>query len=338
MILQHNYPLDKLNSFGVKASTKYFIEIFSVEELHEVLDEDKLTHSEKLILGGGSNILFIKNFEGLIIKNSIQCIAVLEETEEYVIIEAGAGVEWDDLVKYSVSNNYGGIENLSLIPGSVGAAPVQNIGAYGQELKDCFYELTGMFIESGEQKIFSNKDCDFSYRNSIFKGILKNKFIITSVRLKLDTNPVVNLSYQQVNNEVIKRKIISPAISDIREIVIDIRKSKLPDPQKIGNAGSFFKNPIIDSQKYRSIRNKYPDIKSFTETESKIKISAAWLIEKCGWKDKRLGDAGVHKQQPLVLVNYGSASGKDIDNLSEKIKKSVSDNFGINLENEVNII
>lgn len=338
MILQKDYQLKNHNSFKVEAKAKYFVEINSIEELRNVLTDKNLLRSKNLILGGGSNILFTKDFKGLVIKNSIPGISLVDETKNNVTVEAGGGVEWDDLVKYCIDKNFGGIENLSFIPGSVGAAPVQNIGAYGQELKECFNQLTGIFIESGEEKTFQNSDCDFSYRNSIFKKSLKNKFIITSVRLILKKKPEVNLSYRQVKEEVVRRKMGNPTISDIRDIVIDIRKSKLPDPEQIGNAGSFFKNPVIDIEMFNSIKNNYPGLKSFPEPGNKIKLSAAWLIENCGWKEKRFGDVGVHQNQPLVIVNYGSVSGKDIFDLSEKIKKSVSEKFGIELENEVNII
>jgi UDP-N-acetylmuramate dehydrogenase len=338
MNLQKNYSLKELNSFNVEAKTKYFVEIFSVEELRKILVNDNFSNYKKLVLGGGSNILFTKDYDGLIIKNSIPGISIVNENEKEVIIESGGGVDWDELVKYCVNKNYGGIENLSLIPGSVGAAPVQNIGAYGQELKDCFEELSGLFIDSGKHRIFRKFECDFSYRNSNFKSELRNKFIITSVRLKLSKRPFVNLSYQQVKEELLSRKIEKPSISDIRDIVIAIRKSKLPDPKKLGNAGSFFKNPVVNLEKFNFLKEVYPVIKSFPASENKVKISAAWLIEMCGWKEKRIGDAGVHQKQPLVIVNYGSASGEDIYNLSGQIKNSVTDKFGIDLENEVNII
>ncbi len=338
MVIQKDYPLKTFNSFHVEANAKYYVEICSVGEAREIFIDKKYHKLKKIVLGGGSNVLFTKDFNGLVIKNSIPGITVINEDDHNVIIEAGAGVKWDDLVRYCVDKNLGGIENLSLIPGSVGAAPIQNIGAYGQELKDSFFELTGIFIESGEQKVFQNADCDFLYRSSIFKESLRNKFIITSVKLKLNKHPEVNLSYKQVEEEIIKHKITNPSISDVRKIVIGIRSSKLPDPMEIGNAGSFFKNPVLDIDLFNSIKSKYPELKSFPDGDERVKISAAWLIENCGWKEKRFGDAGVHHKQSLVLVNYGSASGKEIYELSQNIRKSVADKFGIELENEVNII
>ena len=333
-----NIPLKNLNTFGVDVKSKYFVEVYSEEELKQVLNSEEYSNQQKLILGSGSNILFTKDFDGLLIKNSIPGIKLLDEDSNKVIVEAGAGVIWDELVQYCVSNNYGGIENLSYIPGTVGAAPVQNIGAYGQELEETFYELRGNYIDTCETKKFDKSMCEFSYRNSIFKNELKNKFVITSVRLKLNRNPDVNLSYNPVKKEVEKRNIKHPTIKDIREIVIDIRKSKLPDPVEIGNAGSYFKNPIIKKAKYKLLKKKYPDVKHFFIDEHNVKIPAAWLIEKCGWKGKRIGDAGTHKMQPLVIVNYGNASGKEIYEISAMIKNDVNASFDITLENEVNIL
>ncbi|MFC2102957.1 UDP-N-acetylmuramate dehydrogenase [Bacteroidota bacterium] len=338
MNIQTNYSLTDLNTFGVNVASKYFVEVFSTTELKEVLADKILLNNKWLILGGGSNILFTKNFDGLIIKNSISGITVISENDREVFIEAGAGVNWDKLVEYCVNNNYGGIENLSLIPGSVGAAPVQNIGAYGQELKDSFCELTGIYINTGEEQTFSKTECKFEYRNSIFKNELRNEFAITSIQLKLNKNPDVILSYLQVKDEISTRNIFTPTISDVRNAVIDIRNAKLPDPKKIGNAGSFFKNPVVDLIGIHSLKEKFPDIKSFPEGKDKFKISAAWLIEKCGWKEKIIRDAGVYLKQPLVIVNYGSASGNDIHELAKKIRASVEKKFDITLENEVNII
>jgi len=253
-------------------------------------------------------------------------------------VEAGAGVMWDELVNYCIDNNIGGIENLSYIPGTVGAAPIQNIGAYGQELVDTFYELNGFYVDTCEMKNFNKSECSFSYRDSIFKNELKNKFVITSVRLTLNKNPDANLSYNPVKEEAEKRNIKHPTIKDIREIVIDIRKNKLPNPVEIGNAGSFFKNPVITKEKFNVLEKEYPDLKYFPVDEYNVKIPAAWLIEKCGWKGRRIGDAGTHKIQPLVIVNYGNASGKEIYEISAMIKNDVETNFDITLENEVNIL
>ncbi len=333
-----NISLKNLNTFGVDVKSKYFVEVYSEEELKQVLNSEEFPHQQKLILGSGSNILFTKDFDGLIIKNSISGIKLLDEDSNKVIVEAGAGVIWDELVKYCIDKNIGGIENLSYIPGMVGAAPIQNIGAYGQELEDTFYELNGIYVDNCETKNFNKSECSFSYRNSIFKNELKNKFVITSVRLKLNNNPDANFSYNPVKEEVEKRNIKHPTIKDIREIVIDIRKNKLPDPVEIGNAGSFFKNPVVAKEKFKVLEKEYPDLKYFFIDDYNIKIPAAWLIEKCGWKGKRIGDAGTHKMQPLVIVNYGNASGKEIYEISMMIKNDVKTSFEITLENEVNIL
>jgi len=333
-----NISLKNLNTFGVDVKSKYFVEIYSEQELKQILNSEEYSNHQKIILGGGSNILFTKDFDGLVIKNSISGIKLFDEDNNKVIVEAGAGVIWDELVKYCVDKNIGGIENLSFIPGMVGAAPIQNIGAYGQELEETFYELNGIYIDDCKTKIFNNSDCSFSYRNSIFKNKLKNKFIITSVSLKLNKNPNVNLSYKDVKEEVEKRKIKHPTIKDIREIVISIRKSKLPDPAEIGNAGSFFKNPVITKERFKVFKEEFPDLKHYLVDANNVKIPAAWLIEKCGWKGKRIGDTGTHPMQPLVIVNYGNASGKEIYEISTMIKNVVKTTFDITLENEVNII
>jgi len=333
-----NISLKNLNTFGVDVKSKYFVEVFSEEELKQVLNSEEFPNQQKLILGGGSNILFTKDFDGLVIKNSISGIKILDEYRNNIMVEAGAGVIWDELVKYCIDRNFGGIENLSYIPGTVGAAPIQNIGAYGQELEETFYELRGIYIDSCETKNFNKSECSFSYRNSIFKNELKNKFIITSVRLKLNRNPDVNLSYTPVKEEVENRNIKHPTIKDVRDVVIDIRESKLPDPVKIGNAGSFFKNPVITKEKFNVLEKEYPDLKYFFVDDYNVKIPAAWFIEKCGWKGKRIGDAATHKMQPLVIVNYGNASGKEIYEISTMIKSDVKTTFDITLENEVSIL
>jgi len=338
MKVVRNISLKNLNTFGVDVKSKYFVEIHSEEELKQALNSEQYSNHQKLILGGGSNVLFKEDFDGLVIKISISGINLLDEGNNKVIVEAGAGVVWDEFVKYCVDKNIGGIENLSYIPGTVGAAPIQNIGAYGQELEETFCDLDGIYIDNCITKNFNKSECSFSYRNSIFKNKLKNKFIITSVKLKLNKNPNVNLSYNSVKEEVEKRNIKQPTIKHIREIVIDIRKSKLPDPVEIGNAGSFFKNPVITKERYKVFKEKFPDLKHFLVDDDNVKIPAAWLIEKCGWKGKRIGETGTHKIQPLVIVNYGNASGKEIFKISTMIKNVVKTTFDITLENEVNII
>lgn len=333
-----NISLKNNNTFGVDVKSKYFVEVYSEEELKQVLNSVEYSKLKKLILGSGSNILFTKDFDGIIIKNSIPGIKILSENDKSVIVEAGAGVIWDDLVQYCVNKNYGGIENLSYIPGTVGAAPIQNIGAYGQELEETFYELNGVFIADGASQIYNNSDCNFSYRNSIFKNELKDNFVVTSVNLKLRKNPNVNLNYFPVKEEVEKRNIKHPTIKDIREIVIDIRKNKLPDPNEIGNAGSFFKNPVITKESFYLLEKEYPDLKYFIVNESSVKIPAAWLIEKCGWKGEKIGNVGTHEKQPLVIVNYGNASGKEVYSMAMNIKDEVKKRFDITLENEVNVL
>lgn len=338
MMINRNISLKELNSFNIDVSAKFFTEIYSVEQLQNVLNEKEIIPLKKMILGGGSNILFTKNFDGIIIKDSISGIQIIDQDSESAIVEAGTGVVWDDLVKYCVEKGFGGIENLSLIPGNVGAAPIQNIGAYGQELKDSFYELSGMYLNSCNAKVFNKAECDFYYRDSIFKNSLLSKFVITSVKLKLSKYPALNLSYKPVEEEILKRKIKNPSIADLRNIIIDIRKSKLPDPKMLGNAGSFFKNPAVTIKKYEELKKRYPDIKHFPTNGNMVKIAAAWLIEKCGWKGKRIGDAGVYQNHSLVLINYGKARGDEILSLANEIRSSVNNEFGIILKNEVNII
>jgi UDP-N-acetylmuramate dehydrogenase len=330
--------LKEFNTFNINVKAKYFTEVNSEEELKQVLNSEEYSKLKKLIIGSGSNILFTKDFNGIVIKNSIPGINIISEDEESVIVEAGAGVTWDDLVQYCVSKNYGGIENLSLIPGTVGAAPIQNIGAYGQELKETFYELKSIITADGKLQTFNNVDCKLSYRNSIFKNELKDKFIVTSVKLKLRKSPDVNLSYVPVKEEVDKRNINNPTIKDIREIVIDIRKNKLPDPDEFGNAGSFFKNPVITKEKLNVLKKEFPDLKHFVADENNVKIPAAWLIEKCGWKGKRIGNVGTHEKQPLVIINYGNASGDEIYAMALRIINEVKKKFYITLENEVNVL
>ena len=337
MKILHDVSLKNLNTFGIDSLAKIFAEVFSVDELVEVLSSSWPKNNRKLILGGGSNILLTDNFDGLVIKISIPGIKIIKEDNEFVFINAGAGVVWNDLVSFCVEKNFGGIENLSLIPGTVGAAPIQNIGAYGQELKEVFYSLTGIFIENLEETILYNNDCKFGYRDSIFKNELKRKFIVTSITLKLNKHPLINLNYDAVKNEIEKLKLEKITIRDVSKIVTDIRKKKLPNPNEIGNAGSFFKNAEVDEEKYISLRKEFPDIVGHKISEDKFKLAAGWLIEKCGWKGKRFGNAAVHINQSLVLVNYGNAAGKEILQLADEIENSVKKKFGITLHKEVNI-
>jgi len=338
MLIHQDYSLKRLHTFGIDVNTKLFAEIFSDDDLFEIISDKKLMAEPKFILGGGSNILFTKNFDGLVIKVSLPGIKKVGENEKSVLIEAGAGEVWDELVTFCVRNNFGGIENLTLIPGSAGAAPIQNIGAYGQELSDTIESLKGIFIEDGTVKSFSKSDCNFSYRNSIFKKELKNKFIITSLRLKLNKNPIINLTYKQVEDEIQNLKISNPTITDLSKLVAKIRKSKLPHPDEIGNAGSFFKNPVVHYQKYLELVESHPGIICYDVDKNFKKIAAGWLIENCGWKGRRIGNVGTHQKHALIIVNYGDATGDEVMDFSIRIIQAVELKFGIRLENEVNII
>lgn len=337
MNIVENTSLKKFNTFGIDVNSRYFAEIVSEEELIDLLTSKNIKPLSKLILGGGSNILFTKDFNGIVISINIPGIKIKNESNEYVMIEAGAGVQWHQLVQYSVENNFGGIENLALIPGTVGAAPMQNIGAYGQEVKDSFHSLKGIFIDTCMEKTFYKDECEFGYRESIFKHELKEKFIITKVVLKLLKNPHVNISYNAVAKELETLKINNPGVKDVFNAVCNIRRSKLPDPSVLGNAGSFFKNPVVSNEEFLRLKNKFPEIVSFPAENEKVKLAAGWLIEKCGWKGKRMGNSGSHQKQSLVLVNYGGATGGEVLKLAGEIKKSVREMFGVNISEEVNI-
>ena len=329
--------LKSYNTFGIDVSAKYFSEINSISELTNVSNTEIFKNEKLLIISGGSNILLTKNFDGLVIKNNISGINITNENENEVILKVGAGEDWHELVMFTVKNKWGGIENLSLIPGNAGTAPMQNIGAYGVELKDSFVSLEAFVISSGETHIFSNKDCCFGYRESIFKNTHKGKYIITSISLKLSKKPKINIDYGDIKNELSLLSIEKPTIKDVSDAVIKIRQSKLPDPKKIGNSGSFFKNPVISKSELEKLIRSYPDVVKYPVND-KFKIAAGWLIEKAGWKGKTFNNYGVHKKQALVLVNYGGAKGTDINNLSNQIIKAIQDKFGVTLEKEVNII
>lgn len=337
MIIKENFSLKNLNTFGIDVKAKFFASLKN-EEVKDVLLSQKFKDIPKLILGGGSNILFTKDFNGLVIQLSSEEIKILKENSDNIFIEADAGVIWHELVLFCVNKNFGGIENLSLIPGKAGAAPIQNIGAYGQELKDTFHSLKGFFIENGEEKIFYEDECNFGYRNSIFKKQLKNKFVITSITLKLNKNPVPNISYGAVEEELKKQNLEKITIKDVSNAVCKIRMSKLPDPKEIGNAGSFFKNPEIAVEEFKNLKEKFPDITGYKTSDNLIKIPAGWLIEKSGLKGKKIGDTGTHKKQALVIVNYGNADGREIVKFKNFIKNEIFKNFGIELEEEVNVI
>ena len=343
MQVYQNYSLKEYNTFGIAATAKYFASFSSAEELEELLDTYKNIPS-KMVLGGGSNILFTRDYNGLVLQNVIPGIKVLNEDTQYIYVSAGAGIRWHDLVLFCIKNNYGGMENLSLIPGNVGASPMQNIGAYGVEVKDIFFELEAFHLEDKITKKFSAKDCEFGYRDSIFKKQLKGQFAILNVTYRLKKNPVFNISYGAIEKELEKMKVRDLSIKAISDAVIHIRTSKLPDPAVVANAGSFFKNPIIEKSRFKKMIDTENNIPYYKAGKNRYKIPAGWLIEQCGpeiwtsWKGYRKGDAGCYEKQALVLVNYGNATGKEIYNLSEQIKISVLEKFGIELEREVNVV
>jgi len=334
--VQENISLKKFNSFGIDVSAAYFASFSSQEELASILTETD-NRKSLLVLGGGSNILFTRNVDGLVLKNEISGISRIGEDEEYYYIKAGAGENWHGFVLHSIENGYAGVENLALIPGSVGASPMQNIGAYGVEIKDVFHSLEAFHIADKMMHQFSNADCGFGYRESVFKHQFKNQFIITSVTYRLRKNPVYNVSYGAITQELEAMNVKELSIQHIAKAVMNIRRSKLPDPAQIGNAGSFFKNPEIDSAVFEKLKLEFPGIVGYPVNNNRIKLAAGWLIEQCGWKGYRKGDAGCHSKQALVLVNYGNADGDAIYELSEAILQSVKNKFAVDLEREVNI-
>jgi len=338
MKLLENYSLISRNTFRMNVSCRYFAEVENTDELKNLLSDRKFKYLPKLILGEGSNVLFTKDFDGLVLTQASSKIEIIIRSENFEYVAADAGVNWHELVVFCVDKNLGGIENLSLIPGTVGAAPIQNIGAYGQELKDVFYSLKGFYLDDLTEMEMMNIDCKFGYRDSVFKRELKDKFVITSVTLQLNTNPKPNTNYWAVKEELEKIDKTEFTIKDVSEIVCKIRRSKLPDPKVIGNAGSFFKNPEITSAQYLDLKKQYPDMPGFSLPNKLMKVPAAWLIEKCGLKGRRFGNVGVHEKQALVIVNYGGASPQEVMDLSELIKLHVRKNFRIELEEEVTII
>jgi len=338
MVIHRNVSLKPFNTFGIDVSAQLFVNIEEIEDLKEVYLSDKFMSYPKLVIGGGSNILLTGNQRKCVLRMRIEGIEILKEDSRNVWVKVGAGENWHQFVLWAIENNYSGIENLSLIPGTVGAAPMQNIGAYGVEIKDVFDHLEAYEIKSSEVRKFYAKDCRFGYRFSVFKGDLKNKFIISSVTFKLNKTPRFNLEYGTIKETLKKLGYEKLSIRAVSEAVIHIRQSKLPDPNLIGNAGSFFKNPIIEKEHFESIQEAFENVPGYTINENWVKIPAAWMIDQSSWKGKREGDAGVHDKQPLVLVNYGKATGIEILKLSEKIQNSVQKKFGVTLEREVNVI
>lgn len=336
-VLQESISLKPYNTFGIPVNARYFAEIVSERDLVQLLNSGLIREQKLLVLGGGSNILFTEDFNGLVIKVSIPGIKSIEDGNN-VIVTSGAGVVWNDLVHYCVQRGFGGIENLSLIPGTVGASPIQNIGAYGVELKDVFESCVAYEIATGRARVFTYKDCQFGYRDSIFKNELKNQYIITSVTLRLNKIPNVNIQYGAIKDELANRNISSPTISDVSAVVSDIRVSKLPDPSTIGNAGSFFKNPIIDQAQFDPIFKQFPEIVHYPAPNGRVKLAAGWLIEQCGFKGIISGETGTWKNQALVLVNHGHATGQEVYSFSEQIVVAVDAKFHVKLEREVNIL
>lgn len=326
------------NTFHIAARAKALARFRNVAELRELLHAPELQGLPRLVLGGGSNILLTCDWPGVVLHNEITGIEVLEETGREVLVRAGAGVVWHEFVMHCVDQGWGGLENLSLIPGKVGAAPMQNIGAYGVEIKDTFDHLEALRISDGEVVRFSNADCRFGYRESFFKREGKGQFIILSVAFRLSKDREVDTHYGSIKAELDKRGIASPTIRDVSDAVIAIRRSKLPDPLVLGNAGSFFKNPVVPLAVAERIKADHPDLSAYPAGESRVKLAAGWLIEKAGWKGFRDGDRGVHKDQALVLVNYGRATGNAVYDLSTQILESVKKKFGVELEREVNIL
>jgi UDP-N-acetylmuramate dehydrogenase len=336
--IRRDVDLAPFNTLDVHANASYFVQIDSVPSLKSLLKTPRWQNERKFILGGGSNVLFIDDFEGLVIHIAITGKRIIKKDKNFSWLTIGAGENWHNLVRYCVERGWGGLENLSLIPGSVGAAPVQNIGAYGAELRDVFESLTAVNVQTGVERNFSKSECRFGYRSSIFKRKLKNWFVITDVTLKLSLHPETNTSYGAIEAWLSKNKISSPTISDVSDAVIEIRNAKLPDPSELANAGSFFKNPVIDNELFKKLKKKYSSIPGYPAGNSKTKVPAGWLIEQTGWKGKTVGNVGTFCRQALVIVNHGGAAGQEILQVAEKIQHSVEEKFGIKLVPEVNVV
>ncbi|RAV30523.1 UDP-N-acetylmuramate dehydrogenase [Sinomicrobium soli] len=337
MHIKENISLKNYNTFGIDVRARYFTEVSRKEELLEVLSMPD--YPEKLILGGGSNILLTGDVEKLVVHIRIRGISVTGREGNEVLVKAGAGENWHSFVLWTLEKGYGGLENLSLIPGNVGTAPIQNIGAYGVELKDVFESCEAVEIGSGKTRIFSREECRFGYRDSIFKREARGRYIITGVTFRLRSKEHrLHIHYGAISQVLAERGISSPGIKDVSDAVISIRQSKLPDPRETGNSGSFFKNPVVPANTFRKISEHYPEVPSYPLPGDQVKIPAGWLIEQCGFKGKRFGAAGVHHRQALVLVNYGGATGQEIWQLATHIREKVNEKFGILLEPEVNIL
>lgn len=342
MNIEHDKSLKHFNAFGIDVLASHFAVFKDEGELAELLAY-KIPYSQSpirniTILGGGSNILFTKNFKGIVLKNEMSGIEIVMEDDDHIYVKAGAGENWHGFVLFCLENNLAGVENLALIPGNVGASPMQNIGAYGVEIKDCFYSLDAFHIADKRMVTFSNKDCEFGYRESVFKNKHKWEFVICSVTYRLNKKPTLNTSYGAIQQELEAMNVQDITIQSVAKAVMNIRSSKLPDPKVIGNAGSFFKNPEIDTGLFEKLQSSFPGIVGYKLENGNVKLAAGWLIEQCGWKGYRKGDAGCHAKQALVLVNYGNAKGSEIFDLSSEILESVKNKFGVQLEREVNIL
>lgn len=338
MYIQHNQSLKHLNTFGIDVNAKYFFKANDIDDLKNILLSPAFKQKPKLILGGGSNVLFIKDFDGLVLKNDFKGMRLVREEEQFVWLEIQGGEEWHDFVLFCLENNWAGVENLSLIPGSVGAAPMQNIGAYGVEVESIFDHLLAIHLETGQLRTFTKAECAFAYRSSIFKTHLKGQYFILNVTFKLSKKPTFKVNYGAIQKVLAERSYENNlSIQKVSEVICDIRSSKLPDPKVLGNSGSFFKNPIIKKSLFENIQAQFPKIPSYPAGDELVKVPAAWLIEKCGWKGKRIGDTGTYKNHALVLVNHGKATGQEIFNLAQAIQASVKEKFKVELEYEVNI-
>jgi len=338
LVIQENVSLQPFNTFHFDVRARHLVTISSVDDVHQVLKSALFKENPILILGGGSNILFTSTFEGTVVKNELTGINILDENEDTVTLNVGSGENWHALVMYCVEKNYGGIENLSLIPGTVGAAPMQNIGAYGVEVKDVIKEVHTIELETGRSRVFTNEACQFGYRESFFKHEGRDKYFISSVTLTLSKkNHRLNVQYGAIKETLQQMQVENVTIQAISDAVIHIRRTKLPDPALIGNAGSFFKNPTIEKSHYDQLKMSYPTIPGYPDGDNRMKVPAGWLIEQCGWKGKRFGSIGVHPNQALVLVHYGGGEGTEVVNLSMKIQESVDEKFQIKLHPEVNI-
>jgi UDP-N-acetylmuramate dehydrogenase len=338
MNIIENYSLKLYNTFGIEAKAKYFAEVSTIQDLKKVLVFRRQNNLPILFIGGGSNLLFVDDFPGVVLKLNLKGIEIINENDNEVLVKTQGSENWHNFVLWTLENDFGGLENLSLIPGNVGTAPMQNIGAYGVEVKDYITEVQTLHLETGDERIFTNEECNFGYRESVFKNELRGQYVLVAVTFKLSKkNHTLHLDYGAIKTELEQENITEPTIQDISTAVIRIRESKLPDPSQIGNSGSFFKNPVVTNEEFAEIEKAYPTVSHF-KTDAGVKLAAGWLIEQAGWKGKRFGDAGVHDKQALVLVNHGNATGREIYDLSEQIINDIKTKFGVTLTREVNII